>query len=719
MKLKRKQIISLLLAIILAVSLFSGCMMQDAVDSARAQEGKSVPADNWINSEIKGAIDENTPTNPKDDFFTAVNKDWILQQKLPDEPSFEIELFYPQKVVDANKRLLLSGNSSDTYLENTDVGMDAEELKNVGQIVSVFTSAVMNSEERNAAGASPLLPYLDAISRISSLDEMTDYILDFDGYNLVGAPFVSLSIGQTADDHLNNQLIIKPIESSYLALNDRFAYSTLNKESVLHEEVFSQICRHVLSKLGYSSAGIRRLLRDNYRFEARLDEGFSGSGDPMNSYYSKQAVTGLSLEEIQELLGDYPLLKIAKAYGYEKSERTVMYEDYYMSRLRKLYSEKYLDEIKAYYTIHTVYECAPLLDLETSDYANEMLSLLRSSTEDEELSESDKELDTFMQQYVTPYIAAPFEMMYIAAYCTAEQKAAIRELLDSVEVQTASMIQSEQWLSDESKQACLEKLDYMAENVLYPDRYISYKGLQLTEDMSLPDMLRAINIYEKRKFDFKVNAPADHAEWDLSVIPTTVVNAYNNLELNAICVLAGFISNGFTFDPDAPYEVNLARLGTVLGHEISHSFDSNGYRFDKYGSDEGILSSDEKKVFTKKLFDLTTYYGAITPIPGGGPYRSACTAEAIADMGGVKVALLAAAQQEDFDYDLFFRSYAEMWRKVNSIEYEQAYAQNDEHPLAYLRTNVTLSQFDEFVQTYDLHEGDGMYVAEEDRITVW
>ena len=31
----------------------------------------------------------------------------------------------------------------------------------------------------------------------------------------------------------------------------------------------------------------------------------------------------------------------------------------------------------------------------------------------------------------------------------------------------------------------------------------------------------------------------------------------------------------------------------------------------------------------------------------------------------------------------------------------------------------TLQQFDEFLETYDIKEGDGMYLAPEDRIAVW
>ena len=43
----------------------------------------------------------------------------------------------------------------------------------------------------------------------------------------------------------------------------------------------------------------------------------------------------------------------------------------------------------------------------------------------------------------------------------------------------------------------------------------------------------------------------------------------------------------------------------------------------------------------------------------------------------------------------------------------------DSHPLHYLRTNVTLQQFDEFIDTYDIREGNNMYLAPKDRILVW
>ena len=63
--------------------------------------------------------------------------------------------------------------------------------------------------------------------------------------------------------------------------------------------------------------------------------------------------------------------------------------------------------------------------------------------------------------------------------------------------------------------------------------------------------------------------------------------------------------------------------------------------------------------------------------------------EACADMAGIKVMLRLAAENPDFDYDKFFRSYA------------------------------TLQQYDEFLDFYGITEGDGMYLAPEDRVAIW
>ena len=82
--------------------------------------------------------------------------------------------------------------------------------------------------------------------------------------------------------------------------------------------------------------------------------------------------------------------------------------------------------------------------------------------------------------------------------------------------------------------------------------------------------------------------------------------------------------------------------------------------------------------------------------------------------------MLALAKKADgFDYDKFFRHYALMWAAQQDIDRERFYFKTDEHPLNYLRVNVNLQQFDEFIDFYGIKEGDGMYLDPKKRITIW
>ena len=120
---------------------------------------------------------------------------------------------------------------------------------------------------------------------------------------------------------------------------------------------------------------------------------------------------------------------------------------------------------------------------------------------------------------------------------------------------------------------------------------------------------------------------------------------------------------------------------------------------------------------------IKDHFFYIEPFEGAGSYgvvsNEDVTGEVIADIEGVRVSLLIAEDYENFDYDLFFRSFAGFWRRLNSKSDEISQLRYDEHPLSYLRINYTLCQFDEFVETYDLKPGDGMYLAPEQRVVIW
>ena len=161
----------------------------------------------------------------------------------------------------------------------------------------------------------------------------------------------------------------------------------------------------------------------------------------------------------------------------------------------------------------------------------------------------------------------------------------------------------------------------------------------------------------------------------------------------------------------------LIRLIEKNGDKLVNDFD---IILDKDGNFADWWTEDDYAAFEARAQKLIAYYDTIVPFDGGRNYPgSNVQGEAIADMGGMKCMLLLAGDEEEFDYDAFFRAYAALWKGIYSREYCENIIYRDEHPMNYLRVNVTLMQQPEFYETYDIEEGDGMYMAEEDRIAVW
>jgi putative endopeptidase len=182
--------------------------------------------------------------------------------------------------------------------------------------------------------------------------------------------------------------------------------------------------------------------------------------------------------------------------------------------------------------------------------------------------------------------------------------------------------------------------------------------------------------------------------------------------------ILGAFARGNIYSPDMSDEEMYAKIGYVIGHEISHAFDRTGSQYDADGNLNSWWTEEETAAFRKKDEKLAAYYNAIHPWAGQDLHGTILTGEACADMGGIKVMLKLAEKKEGFDYDRFFRAYAEMWQQKATLPYIYSLIE-DTHPLCYLRINTVLQQYDEFLDYYGIREGDGMYLSEKDRVNIW
>src|SRR5581483_189568 len=77
----------------------------------------------------------------------------------------------------------------------------------------------------------------------------------------------------------------------------------------------------------------------------------------------------------------------------------------------------------------------------------------------------------------------------------------------------------------------------------------------------------------------KLGRPVDRTQW---CMPPQLVNAVNMPLQNALNFPAAILQPPY-FDADASDAHNYGAIGSIIGHEISHSFDDQGAQFDAQG----------------------------------------------------------------------------------------------------------------------------------------
>ena len=132
-----------------------------------------------------------------------------------------------------------------------------------------------------------------------------------------------------------------------------------------------------------------------------------------------------------------------------------------------------------------------------------------------------------------------------------------------------------------------------------------------------------------------------------------------------------------------------------------------------------ISGRRDSTTFNTKVSKLNTFYNQIALKKDCYVEGANVNKEATADMGGLKVALLLAKKHSNFDYVKFFTAFAESYKNVPLPESQFQARVKDGHPFSYLRVNVTLGQVDEFYETFDIQPGDGMYIPEDKRVSIW
>ena len=287
-------------------------------------------------------------------------------------------------------------------------------------------------------------------------------------------------------------------------------------------------------------------------------------------------------------------------------------------------------------------------------------------------------------------------------------------------------IQNLEWMGAETRRRALDKLEKFTPKIGYPVKWRDYSRLEL-DPTDLVGNVRAAALFEFNRELGKIGSPIDRDEWFMT--PQTI-NAYYNPGFNEIVFPAAILQFPF-FDAERDAAANYGAIGAVIGHEIGHGFDDQGSKFDGDGRLEDWWTEADRAAFEKRTASLIEQYNALAPaqVPDHHVNGALTIGENIGDLGGLGIAwkayLLSLNGEEPPVVDAlsgserFFLSWAQAWQQKGRDEEVIRLLAIDPHSPNEFRCNQIVRNIDAFYDTFQVSEGDALWLAPEERVTIW
>jgi predicted metalloendopeptidase len=267
------------------------------------------------------------------------------------------------------------------------------------------------------------------------------------------------------------------------------------------------------------------------------------------------------------------------------------------------------------------------------------------------------------------------------------------------------------------------KLAALRVGVGYPDTWRDYGKLEVVRGDAYGNAERG-ELFEYRRSLDKLGRPVDRGEW---VMPPQLVDAVNLPAMNALNFPAAILQPPI-FDPARPIVMDYGAAGSVIGHEISHSFDDQGALFDATGKLANWWTPEDFAHFKAESAKLVRQYDAYRPFPDLAVNGALTKSENIADVAGLaaaydayriafdgkeapRVAGLTGDQQ-------FFLSFTQDWRRKAREQALRRQILTDGHAPAPYR-GVTVRNLDPWYPAFDVVPGEALYLPPDQRVRIW
>ena len=624
-------------------------------------------------------------------FYQAVNKEWLLKAKIPvDSPS--IDSFY---TLDEDVKGKLKKD-----IKNLGEGKESSDITGMSEFIT-FYKAASDYKQREKDGLEPLKPYLKEIEDIKDLNDLANKSASLTDKG-IPIPF-GYDVGTNAENTSQKQIQLTPPS---ILLPDVSIYKdeSSKKQYLTPIETATQ---KALEMLGYSEKNSKRIVKEALEFDEIIAK-YSLSNEEMSE--SKNLVHPKTAEEINAYSGSFKLYDVIKGIMGRDLETINVPNTKYFENYSKVVNQDNFSKIKSWMLMQEAMAASNSL---TEDYRLNFASISMAITGTQKPISKE---DTVYEMSVNLF-SDVMSVYYGRKYFGEEAKTDVTGMIDKIKNVYRGRLQQNDWLTEETRNKAIEKLDKMKVFVGYQeDVDPGTKELHLDANKSFFELSEDIAQFGKRYTIDHFDEPIDKNKWSGSAFD---INAYYNPESNSINFPAGILQAPF-YDKNQSTEKNYGGIGVVIGHEITHAFDSNGADYDENGDMHNWWTKADSKAFDKRIKAFEDQWNGLE-IYGTKVNGKLTVTENVADAGGLSSTLqVLKTDMTKPNLKDYFENYANIWKQKASLQYNKYTMVQDVHAPNELRVNQQLKNLPEFYEAYpQIKEGDAMYLAPSKRISLW
>ncbi|MCB0987816.1 MAG: peptidase M13, partial [Acidimicrobiales bacterium] len=638
---------------------------------------------------------------PQDDLFRAVSGQWLATAPIPDDRASDGAFHQLRDRAEKDVHALLQSLADAAH-------EPASEARKVGDLFASF----LDRDRVNSLALSPLDADLAAVDAVPDTTELMRLIGALGRQGVPGPVGLAVFADAGQSDRYGAYLA-----QSGLGLPDESFYRE-DSFAPVRDAYVAHVTR-ILTLSSFEPARAEDAAARIMALETRLAAGHWDNVRDRDATATYNPHTRSELEALAPRIDWAAWLDGLKA-PVGALDRVIVREPSFVSTLDETFGEVPLEDWKVWLRWHLLRATAALLDDAFVEADFDFYG--RTLTGAPELKAAWKRGVGVVEGAMGEAVGR----LYVDEHFPAEAKEQITELVANLIEAYRRSITSLAWMSEETRSRALEKLDSFTPKVGYPDRWRDYSMLQIDRDDLVGNVRRACEFEADRDLA-RIGQPVDTDEWFMS--PQTV-NAYYNPLMNEIVFPAAILQPPF-FHPDADPAVNYGAIGAVIGHEIGHGFDDQGSRYDGNGNLNDWWTESDRTAFEERTAVLVSQYDALEPrqAPGQHVNGSFTLGENIGDLGGLAIAYAAygiatdRSEPEVLDGltgpQRFFWSWAQAWRSKSRDEEVARLLAIDPHSPPEFRCNAVVRNIDGFHEAFEVTEGDALWLAPEERVSIW